>query len=87
MTTMMLTIIVIVVPSSSSHPLLYSSPLFSLSFPRNMEILLILGPPFEEALILIPRSVGSTGPPPFPRAVLSLSLSLSLVVVATSGAR
>ena len=29
-----------------------------------MDSLLLLKPPFEEALILIPRLVGSTGPPP-----------------------
>ena len=69
--TVILTITVIVVrpplllPFFSNYPPpppLSSSPIFLLSFPQNMESLLLLGPPFKEALFLIPHSVGSTPP-------------------------
>ena len=53
METMIISIIVIVPPPLSSLPL------SSLSLLRNMQILLLLGSPFEEALILDER--GSEG--------------------------
>ena len=71
MATMIFTIIFIIVTLSSFRriiPLRYSSPLFSPSFPHNMACLLPLGPPSEEALILLPRSLESPFPPPCFRA-------------------
>ena len=77
---MILTIIVTPTPPPHTPPPLFeltplpSYPPFYLISPWNMESILPLGPTFEEALILILRSVGSMTfsphpqlpPPPYP---------------------